>query len=125
MNIVLSVQEVEIIEKSLHGDMNFFDRRDLLIRLGRVLGHGRTVRLSLSKEELWFLRDNIQWDIEVGEYTGFELIRKIYGVLIGETDIIPESYYRDNRGHELIARDENEDTTQEKDRAVCRPQAEA
>jgi len=85
--LVLTPQDAEIIEVSLRGDKCDVSRyRWFLKSIGDLLTgeQEREIELDFTDEELWFLRDNIDPAISVGELTGLDIIKKIYNLLLSD-----------------------------------------
>lgn len=106
MNVSINSIEAHILELSLRPtnleDENegLHKKRAWLLEIGNCLINDEFGKITLeSMEDFWFLRDNIKPEISLGELTGMEFIKKLYGLLIGyKVDIVyPEKPTRRKR----------------------------
>lgn len=79
----LNCQEAHILELSLRGGDPKIERyRRFLLQIGECLISGEDTTLTVTEEDLWFLRDKLVPSVRVGEITGMDLIKKIYRLLL-------------------------------------------
>jgi len=81
MFLRLSVQEAQLIEAALKGE-GLDDQRWFLIQIGRILVSKKPMELGLPVQFLWWLRDRLDPFASVGGTTGFDVILKIYDLLL-------------------------------------------
>jgi len=89
LQILINPQEAQIIELSLVGDKHK-SMRYLLLRIGAILvtKQGRVVATTV--DELWYLRDHINYDLVVGDVMALDLVINIYNTLCKHYDMILE-----------------------------------
>ncbi|MFH0846974.1 MAG: hypothetical protein V1894_02805 [Chloroflexota bacterium] len=79
----LNCQEAQLLELSLRGGDPRVERyRKLLLQIGECLVSGQDTMLTVTEEDLWFLRDKLVPSVRIGETSGMDLTKKIYRLLL-------------------------------------------
>lgn len=93
----LNSQEAQIIEISLKGGDPRIDKyRKFLLEIGECLISENEMTITVTEDDLWFLRDKLISSIRIGETTGMDLIKKVYKLLLA---IEQERTDREFTGH--------------------------
>ena len=79
----LTCHEAQIIEISLKGGDPRIDRyRKFLLEIGECLISENETTVTVTEDDLWFLRDKLIPSIRIGEATGMDVIKKVYKLLL-------------------------------------------
>jgi hypothetical protein len=121
IKFTITLSEAQVIEMSLRGseisDFELKTRRKLLKEVGRCLVDESDGYVMLwSEDDVWFLRDNLNPDIAVGDYNGLTIITRLYPILVGYGVNWTRPIEVEND-----ARDEDENETESKSDSERRP----